>query len=73
MGVEILLLYAALMLVLGPGLMLYGAVIIVRQRVRLSRGKVLNGGTAVIAGIATTLVGAAFTSFLWEMARFFPH
>jgi hypothetical protein len=73
MGVELLLLYFALTLVLGPGVMLYGAVIIVRQRVRLSRAKVLNGGTAIIAGIAITLVGAAFTRFLWEMARFFPH
>ncbi len=73
MGVEVLLVYAALMLELGPGVILYGAVIIVRQRVRLSRGKVLNGGTAVIAGVATMLAGVAFTRFLWGMTRFFPH
>lgn len=71
MGAEILLLYMALMLVLGPGTVLYGAVIIVRQSVRLSRGKVLDGGTAVIASIGTMLAGAAFTRFRWGMGHYF--
>jgi hypothetical protein len=73
MGVEILLAYIALMLVLGPGTVLYGVLITVRRRVRLSRGKVLGGWEAVIAGIATMIAGIAFTYLLWYMGRFFPH
>lgn len=70
---EILLPYIALMLLLGPGVMLYGAIIILRQRVQLSRGKVLVAGTAVIAGIGTVIAGAAFPRFLWGMGHYFPH
>jgi hypothetical protein len=73
MGVELLLLYLALMLVVGPGIMIYGVFIIVRRRVRLSRGKVLDGGAAVIAGTSTMIAGFAFTYFLWCMVKFFRH
>lgn len=73
MVVELLVLYTALMLILGPGMMLYGVLIAVRQRVRLTRGKVLDGEAAVITGITTMVSGFAFTYFLWYMARYFPH
>ncbi len=73
MGVEILLLYFVMTLVLGPGTVIYGILIISDQRVRLSRGKILNGAKAVIAGIVAMIAGSAFTCLLWYMARFFPH
>lgn len=73
MGVEILFGYFALMLVLGPGTVLYGALITVRRRVRLSRVKILYGWGAVSAGIVTMITGIAFTHLLWHLARFFPH
>jgi hypothetical protein len=62
----------ALML-LGPGVALYGAVIIARKQVRLSRRTTLNGGTAVLMGLVTILAGVAFTCFFWFMGRFLPY
>jgi hypothetical protein len=73
MGVELLYLYIVIMLLLGPGTMLYGILIVVRQRVRLTRSTVLYGGPAVASGIAMISTGCAFTCFLWYMGRFFPH
>ena len=67
-----ILLYAAMLIVLGPGIMLFGVLITFRQKVRLTSAKVLDGGPAVIAGISTIISGFAFTYFLWYMARFFP-
>ena len=73
MGVEVLLLYLGVMLLLGPGTILYGLVMVVRQRATLSRGRVLYSGGAVDAGLATMLIGVLFTDFLWYMGRYFPH
>lgn len=73
MGIELLFLYLALMFVLGPGIVLYGVLIIARQRVRLYRSKILNGDVAVLAGVLTVIAGLAFTCFLWRMGQFLPH
>lgn len=73
MGVELLLIYMALMFLLGPGVVVYGACMIGRRKARLARGKVLEGWPAIIAGIATMAIGYAFTLFLWSMASYFPH
>lgn len=73
MGFEFLLVYSAMMLVAGPGMMLYGLRIAVRRKVRLTRDRVLSGGAAVVAGTATVIAGFAFTYFFWHLARFFPH
>jgi hypothetical protein len=73
MGVELILLYALLMLVLGPCMSVYGVLVIVRQRIRLTSEKVLVGGAAAVAGVFMILAGLAFSFFLWNMARFFPH
>jgi hypothetical protein len=69
MGLEILL----LMLVGGPGIMVYGLSIIIRGRVRLSRRTTLTGDAATIAGLATMVGGFAFTCFLWSMTRYLRH
>jgi hypothetical protein len=73
MGVEILIAYLVLMLALGPGTVLYGFLIVVLQRVRLTPPRVLLGGRAVAVGIVTMIAGALFTYFMWYMARYFPH
>jgi hypothetical protein len=73
MGVELLIAYFVLMLVLGPATVLYGIFIVVLRRGRLTPSRVLLGGKAVIAGIATMILGIAFTYFLWYMRRYFPH
>lgn len=72
MPAQTLLAYLALMVLGGPGIILYGLLITVRQRVRLSRKKVCVGGAAVVAGVGTIAAGAAFTWFLWRMLAFFP-
>lgn len=61
MGIEVLLAYLLLMLLLGPGTMAYGITIVVRRRAPLFRGKVLLGGAAVIAGTVTILAGLSFS------------
>jgi hypothetical protein len=73
MGVELLFAYVVLMLTLGPLTMLYGFFIVARRRVRLTPGMVLRGGSAVIAGVATIIVGFTLTYFLWYMGRYLPH
>ncbi len=59
MGVELLLLHVALMLVLGPAVIVYGVVIVARRRVRLIGSRVIGGTFAVIAGTAMMIVGLA--------------
>jgi hypothetical protein len=73
MGIEILLMYMAVMLLIGPGTILVGIVILVSQKVRLTRNKTLRGGTAVTSGILVIITGFAVTYLFWYMARFFPH
>jgi hypothetical protein len=73
MGIELLLIYLAMMVVIGPGTILFGILIIVRQEVRLTRSKNLRGGTAVASGIFMLITGFVFSYFLWYMGRFFPH
>lgn len=75
MSVEILSLYFILMfiLALGPGTILYGVLITVRQRVRLARDEVLIGWSAVAVGIITIIVGFALMYFLWCMGKYLPH
>lgn len=73
MVIELLFLYLALMFVLGPGMVLYGVLIIARQRVRLYGSKALDGDAAVLAGVLTVIAGLAFTCFLWSMGQFWPH
>jgi hypothetical protein len=65
-------LYAALMIILGPGIMLFGVLITVRQRVRLTPDKVLDGGFAVIAGIISMIIGFSFTYFFCVWLGFSP-
>ncbi len=73
MGAEILILWFLWGLVLGPGVILAGIIIIVRRKARLSRNTDLNGSVAILAGIATVLAGAAMSRIFWEIAGYFPH
>jgi len=69
MAVEFLL----FMLLFGPGVVLYGLFLTVRQKVRLTRRKVLKGGPASVAGVVTMVVGTLLTFYLWHMIGFLPH
>lgn len=71
MGVELLLLHAALTFVVCPGFMVYGVVIIARERVRVRRDRVLTGGRAILVGCLTSLTGYALTAVLWYAFRFY--
>ena len=73
MAVELILFHLFLMVIVGPGITIYGVVIIARQRVRIFGDKMLKGGSAVFAGIITLFSGVAFAYFLWCMLGFFPH
>ncbi len=73
MGVELLLLYLILTIVLGPGTIVCGSVIVLREKVRLSRRICLEGALAVAAGLGVMCGGFALTYFFWYMARSFPH
>lgn len=68
MAVELIL----FMVFLGPGVVLYGLFITVRQKVRLTRRKVLKGDPASLAGVVTMAVGALMTFYLWYMIKFLP-
>ncbi|OJW23457.1 MAG: hypothetical protein BGO49_02305 [Planctomycetales bacterium 71-10] len=70
---EILLAYLCIILILGPGVILYGAVTAARGRVRLTRRFVLHGAPARLAGVAMIFVGVAMGWFMWSMVRYFPH
>ena len=73
MGVEILFLYLLVMLLFGPGLVLYGLIISIRGRVRLTRTTTLHGVMALLAGIAIMVLGFGLAYLLWWMGRYFPH
>lgn len=73
MGVEILLIYVAMMLVLGPDTVIYGLRIIGARRVRLRRDWELRGVWAIFTGIITMAMGIGFTYDMWNMGRYFPH
>lgn len=73
MGVEILLIYVAMMLVLGPDTVIYGLRIICARRVRLRRDWELRGVWATFTGLIMIAIGIGFTNCMWYMARDFPH
>ena len=70
---DLIILFIGVVLLLGPGVVLYGAAIIIRRRAHLYPGKVLVGGKAVIAGIVTMVAGLGFLRFLWKMGQYLPH
>jgi len=59
-----LLLIAAVVLLPAPLAVGFGIVAIVRQKVRVSRRRVLTGDNAILAGILCILVGIGYWFFL---------
>jgi hypothetical protein len=73
MGIELLLLYMAALFLLGPGMVVYGVVLISRKQVRVTARRVLNGDSAILAGFFCVVVGVVFTALLWDMRGNLPH
>ena len=65
--------YAAVMFLLGPGVVLYGFRVISRKQIRLTTRKNLSGESAVFVGIFVVIAGTVFTLFLWKMGSYLPH
>lgn len=56
----------------GPATAVYGIIIVIRRKVRLTRTRMLHGKQAVVAGLVTILWGVAFFVFqvYWTLAHY---